>query len=94
VVTKKGKCYYVTFIDDFSCWTHVDFLTNKSEVTQSYKDFDMGIKTQFRTCIKALHSDQGGEYMVNKLQSYLKSCSTKQKLTVHDTPQHNGIAEW
>ena len=24
---------------------------------------------------------------------YLKSKGTKQKLTVHDTPQHNGVAE-
>jgi hypothetical protein len=77
VAMKKGKHYYVTFINDFLHWTHVDFLANKSEVTQSYKDFDVGIETQFGTCIKALHSDRGGEYMANELQSYLKSCGTK-----------------
>lgn len=31
--------------------------------------------------------------MMNEFQSYLRSCGTESKLTVHDTPQHNGIAE-
>jgi len=31
--------------------------------------------------------------MSTEFQSYLKSQGTKQKLTVYDTPQHNGIAE-
>jgi hypothetical protein len=93
VETKGGKCYYVTFIDDYSQWTHIDFLANKSDTLESYKSFNAMCKTQFSTRIKALHSDRGGEYTANKFQSYLKSRGTKQKLTVHDTPQHNGIVE-
>ena len=31
--------------------------------------------------------------MSMQFQLYLKSRGTKQKLTVYDTPQHNGIAE-
>jgi hypothetical protein len=40
-----------------------------------------------------LHSDQGGEYLGKEFILHLKSKGTEQKLTVHDTPQHNGVAE-
>jgi len=50
-------------------------------------------ETQFNTQVKTLHSDWGGEYTTTNFQSYLKSRGTQIKLTTHDTPQHNGIAE-
>jgi len=50
-------------------------------------------KTQHDIGVKILHSDRGGEYTSTEFQSYLKSQETKQKLTIHDTSQHNGIAE-
>jgi hypothetical protein len=43
--------------------------------------------------VKFLHSDHGGEYLGKEFTIYLKSKGTAQKLTVHDTSQHNGIAE-
>jgi hypothetical protein len=43
--------------------------------------------------IKILHSDRGGKYLGKAFVLYLKSKGTAQKLTVHDTPQHNGVAE-
>ena len=47
----------------------------------------MGLK------IKVLNSDQGGEYQGHDFVKYLKSKGTVQKLNVHDTPQHAGVAE-
>jgi hypothetical protein len=41
-----------------------------------------------------LHSDHGGKYLGKEFTLYLKSRGTEQRLTVHDTPQHNGVAEW
>ena len=43
--------------------------------------------------VKVLHSDQGGEYLGREFVLHLNSKGTKQKLTVHSTPQHNGVAE-
>ncbi|KAF7779102.1 hypothetical protein Agabi119p4_3447 [Agaricus bisporus var. burnettii] len=93
VATKKGRHYYVTFTDDYSRWTHIEFLTNKSNVFDTYKRFEAWCKTQFDVRIKVLHSDRGGEYTSEEFQRYLKSRGTEIKLTVHDTPQHNGVAE-
>ena len=41
-----------------------------------------------------LHSDWGGEYLSNEFVLYLKRQGTAQRLTAHDMPQHNGVAEW
>ena len=49
--------------------------------------------TQLGASIKKLHSDWGGEYLDKDFISYLKSIGTEQKLTVHNTPSQNGIAE-
>ena len=92
-MTKKGKRYYITFIDDYSRWTHIEFLTQKSDVFEAYKCFEVWCETQFGTHIKILHSDRGGEYTGDDFQNHLKSRGTQIKLTVHDTPEHNGVAE-
>jgi len=58
-----------------------------------YKAFNAMCETQYNIWVKILHLDRREEYMSTEFQSYFKSQGTKQKLTVYDTPQHNGIAE-
>ena len=36
----------------------------------------------------------GHEYLGKEFTVHLKSKGTTQKLTIHHTPQHNGVAEW
>jgi Reverse transcriptase (RNA-dependent DNA polymerase) len=43
--------------------------------------------------IKRLRSDRGGEYTSGEFDRYLKGQGTERRLTTHDTPQHNGVAE-
>src|SRR5271168_3388864 len=35
----------------------------------------------------------GGEYLGKEFSQYLSSQGTERKLTVHDTPQYNGVSE-
>jgi len=49
--------------------------------------------TKHGVSIKVLHSDQEGEYLDKAFTLYLKQRGTEQKLTVHDTPAHNGVTE-
>ena len=65
----------------------------KDKVAETYKQYEAWAKTQLDAQIKVLHSDQGGEYLGKEFILYLKSKGTNQKLTVHDTPQHNGFAK-
>ena len=43
--------------------------------------------------MKCLSSDRGGEYLSDEFSAYLKAAGTIRKLTVHDTPEHNGVSE-
>ena len=43
--------------------------------------------------IKALHLDQGGEYLSKQFDQHLAAAGTVQKLTTYDTPQLNGMAK-
>jgi hypothetical protein len=93
VETRAGKRYYITFTDDMSRLTHLYLLRTKDEAFGAYKEYDSWVGTQLNGRIKTLHSDRGGEYLGKAFVLYLKSKGTAQKLTVHDTPQHNGVAE-
>jgi hypothetical protein len=93
VESRGGKRYYVTHIDDSSWLTYLNFLRRKSQVPSAYKDFDAWCETQMDARIKILNSDRGGEYQGAEFVTYLKSRGTEQKLNVHDTLQHAGVAE-
>ena len=51
------------------------------------------MKKQKGVGIKRLHSDIGREYLSKEFTNHLKQAGTLQNLTVHDTPEHNGVAE-
>jgi GAG-pre-integrase domain len=93
VATKGGKRYYITFTNDMSRLTHLYLLRTKNEAFGAYKEYQIWCNVQLDANIKTLHSDRGGEYLGTEFISYLKSKGTTQKLTMHDTPQHNGVAE-
>ena len=62
MLSSLGHRYIVLYIDDFTRYTWVYFLKNKSDVYASFLDFNSLIERQFNTKIKAFHSDWGGEY--------------------------------
>jgi transposase InsO family protein len=73
--------------------THLHLLRTKDEAFTAYKEYDAWCSTQLNARIKMLHSNRGGEYLGKEFVLYLKSKGTVQKLTLHDTPQQNGVAE-
>lgn len=93
VESLSGKRYYVTFIDVASRYCEVDFITKKSEVTEKTIQFIERMKTQLGKKPKIFRSDQGTEYMDQRLQSYLRNEGIKTQCTVGYAPEQNGIAE-
>jgi len=87
------KRYYVSFTDDYSRYTKVYFLHTKDETFDSYRAFEAWLSTQYNAKIRRLRSDRGGEYLSTEFSEYLKKAGTVRNLTVHDTPEHNGVAE-
>jgi len=93
VQTIGGRRYFVSFTDDYLRLTHVYPLRRKSETFSAYKTFEAWANTQLNAKVKVLHSDHGGEYTSNAFTKHLADHGTEQKLTVHDTPEENGVAE-
>jgi transposase InsO family protein len=91
--TLRGRRYYVSFTDDATRYTLIYPMAKKSETFAMYLKYEAWCKTQYGVPIKSLHSDHGGEYLSDTFVKHLDAAGTKQKLTVHDTPQHNGMAE-
>ncbi|KAL5483092.1 hypothetical protein ACEPAI_8321 [Sanghuangporus weigelae] len=88
-----GKQYYVTFTDDSRRYSAIFILRSKSQTLNAYKTFANWCLTQHGVKIKRFHSDRGGEFTRIQFVDFLNSQGTEQKLTTHDTPEHNGVAE-
>jgi transposase InsO family protein len=93
VQTIGGNQWYISFTDDFSRETTTYLMRHKSEALSKYKMYEAMLKRQRGIPIKRLQSDSGGEYTSNEFKTHLALHGTIQQLTVHDTPQHNGVAE-
>lgn len=87
------KLYILTLIDDYSKYTVVQFLRQKSEVNQKIQEFVAMVKNKFNKKPKILRSDRGGEYMSEQLLSFLKAEGIQTQNTAPYTPQQNGVAE-
>ena len=88
-----GKKYFVTFIDDYSRCCQVYFMRHKSEVLDKFKEFEAATTNDSGESIGTLRSDNGGEYLSNELEEYLKSKGIHHELTVPHSPEQNGVAE-
>jgi transposase InsO family protein len=88
-----GYRYYVTFIDDKSRYTFVYLIRTKSEVFEKFKTFEALVRNKYQKTIKILRSDNGGEYLSNDFDNFLKSKGIEKQLSVAYTPQQNGVAE-
>lgn len=62
--------YYVSFIDDFSKFTWVYLLRQKSDVFQKFHEFQNLVERQFNKKIVTVQTDWGGEYQ--KLNSFFQ----------------------
>jgi len=67
--SRGGALYFGTFTDDFSRWTDVVFLQKKSDLLSEYKKWLTKAQLHTGTKINILRSDNGGEYVSNRIQA-------------------------
>jgi hypothetical protein len=65
----RKERFFLIFVDDFSHFTWIYFLRQKSEVFQYLKDFKALVETQSRKKIKVLQTDNGGEYVNHEIHN-------------------------
>lgn len=88
-----GKRYIITFTDDFSRKTWVQFLREKSEALAAFKNFKVLVENEVGKPIKVLRTDRGGEYNSGEFDTFCKTHGIKRQLTTAYTPQQNGVSE-
>jgi hypothetical protein len=93
MLTRGGKRYFITFIDDYSRFTYVYLLRTKDEAFGKFKEFKKMVENQKERQIKVLRSDRGGEYFSKEFSTFCEENGIIHQMTAPYTPQHNGLAE-
>ena len=88
-----GNVYWVSFIDDYSCFLTVYFIRNKSDVFGVFKWYRAWVENVTGCRISILHDDKGGEYTSTELNRYLAEAGIHCEHLIQDTPQQLGIVE-
>ena len=89
----SGGEYFQTFIDDKSRYVWVYILKHKDDVFPCFLEWKALVERSTNQKLKALRTDNGGEYMSTEFQTYLKKERVRHELTVPKTPEQNGVAE-
>ena len=84
--------YYVIF-DDFSrkCWIY--FMQKKDQTFSNFCEFKALVEKESRNKVKALRSDNGGEYVSQEFKDFYVVEGIKRELTTPHNPQQNGVAK-
>ena len=85
-----GDKYGFVIVDDYTRYTWVFFLVDKSDVFTTFKSFVNGIHNEFKTTIKRVRSDNGSELRTLELMS----CVMNLELDINSRPStlHNQMA--
>lgn len=85
----NGYRYYVLFVDDYSKFTWIYFMSHKSEVPKIFALFKSQIENLLNSTIKTLRTDGGTEYK----PIHTQFPQIQHQTTCPYTPQQNGVSE-
>uniref|UniRef100_A0A2N9FBP6 Integrase catalytic domain-containing protein n=1 Tax=Fagus sylvatica TaxID=28930 RepID=A0A2N9FBP6_FAGSY len=91
--TVGGSKYFVIFVDDFSRYTWIYLMHNRSELSQIYRTFAQMISTQFSKTIKIFRTDNAMEYRDSQFLDFIHTQGTIIQRSCAGTSQQNGRAE-
>jgi hypothetical protein len=85
--------YFLMIVDDAKRWMSPHTLVKKSDAFVRYRVQEKLDETQYGVVTKILQSDRGGEFLSELFDEHLEAKGIIRKLTVHDTPEHDGVSE-
>jgi transposase InsO family protein len=88
-----GNKYDFVIVDDYSRFTCVFFLKDKSETQGIFKKFARRAQNEFDMKIKRVRSDSGTEFRNTNIEDFLDEEGIKHEFSVSYTPQQNGAVE-
>jgi len=88
-----GKRYVLVFVDDFSRFTWVNFIREKSDTFDVFKDLCTQLQREKDYGIVRIRSDHGTEFENAKFDEYCLGEGIKHEFSSPITPQQNGVVE-
>ena len=94
--------YFITFIDDYSCYMYLYMLCSKDEALEAFKVLKAEVEKQCGMQIKIMRPDRGGEYYDRYTENgqasgpfarFLQEHETVALYTMSGSPDQNGVAE-
>jgi hypothetical protein len=88
-----GSKYLATFLDDYSKLSVVKPVRYKSDVAATIMNTIAQLQLQSGFTVRAVHTDNGGEYTSTQLSEYFSQKGIVHETTVPYSPEQNGAAE-
>jgi transposase InsO family protein len=85
--------YCLVIVDDYSRFTCVFFLQEKSQTQETLKRFLRHAQNKFGLRIKKIRSDNGTEFKNSQIEGFLEEDGIKHEFSSPYTPQQNAIVE-
>jgi transposase InsO family protein len=87
-----GSKYCLVIVDDYSRFTWVFFLQEKSQTQETLKGFLRRAQNEFGLRIKKIRGDNGTKFKNSQIEGFLEE-GIKHEFSSPYTPQQNGVVE-
>ena len=88
-----GNKYSFVIVDDYTRYTWVFFLVDKSDVYATFKSYVKLCQNEFETTIKKVISDNGSEFKNTRVYELCDDFGIGHQFLTKYTPQSNGLIE-
>jgi transposase InsO family protein len=85
--------YCLVIVDDYSRFTWVFFLQEKSQTQETLQGFLRRAQNEFGLRIKMIRSGNGTEFKNSQIEGFLEVEGIKHEFSSPYTPQQNGVVE-
>jgi transposase InsO family protein len=92
-ISIDGSKYCLVIVDDYSLFTWVFFLQEKSQTQETLKGYLRRAQNEFGLRIKKIRSDNGTEFKNSQIEGFFEDESIKHDFSSPCTPQQNGVVE-
>jgi len=88
-----GKSYVLVVVDDFSRFTWVNFISEKSDTFESFRELCIQLQREKDRGIVRIRSDHGTKFENSRFHELCTGEGIKHELLSPITPQRNGVVE-
>nr|GEU78550.1 retrovirus-related Pol polyprotein from transposon TNT 1-94 [Tanacetum cinerariifolium] len=93
IASINGKRYVLVIVDDYSCYTWVQFLRSKDEAPDVIKSFLKRITVLLQSSVIIIRTDNGTKFKNQVLKEYFDSVGISHQVSSVRTPQQNRLVE-